>query len=155
MREGRPFKLIRAEGVINDILALDRRDPVWIDMEDSRWFGSPQGAPLDRPVLCHNRRAGAVNAVLWPLPDQHAIGLPGFDPAAPDDDIPWEDKQDRLVWRGMISGSEMRDGVKPGPASHVWLQRLAQAATPAMPPPTRASRVHCSALRPSISAATA
>jgi hypothetical protein len=25
----------------------------------------------------------------------------------------------------------MRDGVKPGPASHVWLQRLAQAATPA------------------------
>lgn len=130
-REGRPFKLIRAEGVINDILALDRRDPVWIDMEDSRWFGSPQGAPLDRPVLCHNRRAGAVNAVLWPLPDQHAIGLPGFDPAAPDDDIPWEDKQDRLVWRGMISGSEMRDGVKPGPASHVWLQRLAQAATPA------------------------
>ncbi|MFN4060125.1 MAG: glycosyl transferase family 90 [Paracoccus hibiscisoli] len=130
-REGRPFKLIRAEGVINDILALDRRDPVWIDMEDSRWFGSPQGAPLDRPVLCHNRRAGAVNAVLWPLPDQHAVGLPGFDPAAAPDDIPWEDKQDRLVWRGMISGSEMREGVKPGPASHVWLARLAEAATPA------------------------
>ncbi|WP_405403385.1 glycosyl transferase family 90 [Paracoccus sp. Ld10] len=130
-RDGRPFKLIRAEGVINDILALDRRDPVWIDMEDSRWFGSPQGAALDRPILCHNRRAGAVNPVLWPLPDQHAIGLQGFDPAAPADDIPWDEKQDRLVWRGMISGSEMRDGVKPGPASHVWLGRLAAAVTPA------------------------
>ena len=130
-REGRHFKLIRAEGVINDILSLDRRDPVWIDMEDSRWFGSPEGAGLDRPVLCHNRRTGAVNAVLWPLPDQHAVGLPGFDPAAPPDDIPWEEKQDRLVWRGMISGSEMRPGVKPGPASHVWLARLAEAATPA------------------------
>lgn len=129
-REGRPFKLIRAEGVINDILSLDRRDPVWIDMEDSRWFGSPQGAPLDRPVLCHNRRAGAVNAVLWPLPDQHAIGLPGFNPASPPDDIPWEDKQDRLIWRGMISGSEMREGVKPGPASHTLLTRLSQATTP-------------------------
>ncbi|RJK96656.1 hypothetical protein D3P06_17310 [Paracoccus aestuarii] len=130
-REGRHFKLIRAEGVINDILSLDRRDPVWIDMEDSRWFGSPEGAALDRPVLCHNRRAGAVNAVLWPLPDQHAVGLPGFDPASPPDDIPWEEKEDRLIWRGMISGSEMRPGIRPGPASHVWLSRLAEAASPA------------------------
>ncbi|CAM3254527.1 glycosyl transferase family 90 [Paracoccus nototheniae] len=129
-REGRHFKLIRAEGVINDILRLNRRDPVWIDMEDSRWLGSPQGAALDRPVLCHNRRAGAVNAVLWPLPDQHAIGLPGFDPGAAPDDIPFEDKEDRLVWRGMISGSEMRPGVKPGAASHTWLARLADAPTP-------------------------
>ena len=68
-----------------------------------------------------------MNAVLWPLPDQHAIGLPGFDPGAPADDIPWADKEDQLVWRGMISGSEMREGVKPGPASHVWLDRLAKA----------------------------
>lgn len=129
-REGRHFKLIRAEAVINDILALDRRDPVWIDMEDSRWFGSSEGAALDRPVLCHNRRAGAVNAVLWPLPDQHALGLPGFDPRLPPDPIPFEEKEDRLIWRGMISGSEMRPGVKPGPASHVWLSRLAEAQTP-------------------------
>ncbi|WP_410216860.1 glycosyl transferase family 90 [Paracoccus sp. (in: a-proteobacteria)] len=127
-RDGRHFKLIRAEGVINDILSLNRRDPVWIDMEDSRWFGSPQGEALDRPVLCHNRREGAVNAVLWPLPDQHAIGLPGFDPAAAPDTVPFEDKEDRLIWRGMISGSEMRDGVKPGPAAHVWLKRLAEAS---------------------------
>ncbi|MBW7055913.1 hypothetical protein KY389_04275 [Paracoccus bogoriensis] len=126
-RDGRHFKLIRAEGVINDILRLGRRDPVWIDMEDSRWMGSPQGAPVSEPVLCHNRRAGAVNAVLWPLPDQHATGLPGFDAASPPDDIPWSQKHDRLVWRGMISGSEMREGVKPGPASHVWLSRLAEA----------------------------
>ncbi|MBM3604447.1 MAG: hypothetical protein FJX25_06750, partial [Alphaproteobacteria bacterium] len=129
-REGRHFKLVRAEGVINDILSLDRRDPVWIDMEDSRWFGSPQGQPLDRPVLCHNRREGAVNAVLWPLPDQHAIGLPGFDPAAAPDPVPFEDKEDRLIWRGMISGSEMRPGVRPGAASHVWLNHLAEAVTP-------------------------
>lgn len=96
-------------------------------MEDSRWMGSPQGDPVDQPVLCHNRRAGARNAVLWPLPDQHSIGLPGFDPSAAPDDIPFDAKIDRLVWRGMISGSEMRDGVKPGPAAHVWLTRLAEA----------------------------
>lgn len=127
-RDGRHFKLVRAEGVINDILRLGRRDPVWIDMEDSRWMGSPQGDPVCEPVLCHNRRAGAVNAVLWPLPDQHTIGMLGFDAASPADDIPWSRKEDRLIWRGMISGSEMREGVKPGPASHVWLARLDEAA---------------------------
>ncbi|WP_374298536.1 glycosyl transferase family 90 [Paracoccus sp. (in: a-proteobacteria)] len=123
----RHFKLIRAEGVINDALRLGRPMPLRIDMEDSRWFGSPQGDPLSAPVLCHNRRAGARNAVLWPLPGQHDIGLPGFDPGAAPDPIPWEDKRDQVVWRGMISGSEMRDGVRPGPASHVILRDLAQA----------------------------
>jgi hypothetical protein len=124
---GRHFKVVRAEGVINDILRLGRRDPVWIDMEDSRWMGSPQGEALDRPVLCHNRRVGAVNPVLWPLPDQHAIGLASFDPATPADQVSFDDKEDRIVWRGMISGNEMRDGVRPGPASHVWLAQLLNA----------------------------
>lgn len=122
----RPFKILRAEGVINDALRLGRAQPLRIDMEDSRWFGSPQGEPLAAPTLCHNRRVGARNAVLWPLPDQHSIGLPGFDDAAPDP-IPWEDKRDQVVWRGMISGSEMRDGIRPGPAAHVFLRQLADA----------------------------
>lgn len=123
---GRPFKLIRAEGAITDALRLGRAMPLRIDMEDSRWFGSPQGEALSAPVLCHNRRTGARNAVLWPLPDQHAIGLPGFDDAPPDP-IPWEDKRDRVVWRGMISGSEQTGGVRPGPAAHAILRQLAQA----------------------------
>ena len=127
----RHFKLIRAEGVINDALRLDRPMPLRIDMEDSRWFGSPQGEPLAAPVLCHNRRKGAKNAVLWPLPDQHSIGLAGFDPDAAPDPIPWEDKLDRVVWRGMISGSEMTGGVRPGPASHAILRQLAQAGNDA------------------------
>lgn len=125
---GRPFKLVRAEGVLNDALRLGRAMPLRIDMEDSRWFGSPEGDALSAPVLCHNRRAGAVNAVLWPLPDLHSVGLPGFDPDAPPDPIPWEQKEDRVAWRGMISGSEMRPGVRPGPAAHVFLRQLAQAA---------------------------
>lgn len=124
---GRHFKIIRAEGVINDALRLGRAMPLRIDMEDSRWFGSPQGVPLAAPTLCHNRRQGAKNAVLWPLPDQHSIGLPGFDPDAAPDPIPWEDKLDRVAWRGMISGSERTGGVKPGPASHVFLRQLAEA----------------------------
>ena len=124
---GRHFKLLRAEAVINDALRLDRAMPLTIDMEDSRWLGSDDGPPLGRPVLGHCRRAGARNMLLWPLPGQHDIGLPGFDPTARPDPIPFDDKEDRLVWRGMISGSEMRDTVRPGPASHVFLRLLAEA----------------------------
>ncbi|MBK4216397.1 hypothetical protein JJJ17_10715 [Paracoccus caeni] len=124
---GRPFKLVRAEGVINDALRADRAMPLQIDMEDSRWLGSPQGGEVNQPVLCHNRREGARNVVLWPLPDQHSIGLHGFDPDAPRDPIPFDQKIDQIVWRGMISGSEHRTTVKPGPASHVLLRHLAEA----------------------------
>lgn len=117
----------RAEGVINDILGLGRRDPVLIDMEDSRWVGSPQGAVQDQPTLCHNRRMGARNMVLFPLPGHYGPGYPGFDPNGSGDRIAFEDKADRLVWRGMISGSERREGIRPGPASHSFLRRLARA----------------------------
>lgn len=82
-RAGVHHKLERAEGVINDALRLGRRQPLRIDMEDSRWMGSPQGQPLGAPVLCHNRRHDLRNVVLWPLPGQHDIGMPGFDPHAP------------------------------------------------------------------------
>ncbi|WP_330449089.1 glycosyl transferase family 90 [Paracoccus marcusii] len=51
-----------------------------------------------------------MNAVLWPLPDQHAIGLPGFDPATPDDDISWDHKQDRLVARHDLGVGNARWG---------------------------------------------
>lgn len=126
-RSDAPFKLRRAEAVLNDILRLGRRDPVAIDMEDLRWMGSAQGQPLGQPVLCHNRREGARNVVLWPLPGQYGPGFPGFDRAGRADPIPFDHKQDRLVWRGMISGSERTDRVRPGPASHVLLRELAEA----------------------------
>lgn len=126
-RPDQHFKILRAEGVVNDALRAGRPMPLLIDMEDSRWPGSEDGPALPRPVIGHCRRAGARNMVLWPLPGQHDIGLPGFDPTAGPDPVPFEEKQDRLVWRGMISGSEMRETTRPGPASHVFLRRLAEA----------------------------
>lgn len=121
------FKLARAERVIADILRLGRSDPVRIDMEDSRWIGADQGTPLLVPVICHNRRQGARNVVLWPLPGLHDIGVPGLEPSGCPDTILFDDKLDRIVWRGMISGSEMRPSDRQGPASHVFLEQLAEA----------------------------
>lgn len=123
-----PFKLVRAEGVINDILRLGRSDPVRIDMEDSRRIGLGEDPPAP-PILCHNRREGARNVVLWPLPGQHDIGMPGFDAHVAPDRIPFDQKIDRVVWRGMISGAR-RSVVEPGEGAHRVFQRLAEAADP-------------------------
>lgn len=121
------FKRGRVAGVINHVLSLDRADPICVDMEDSRWMGSPDGKPLGSPVLCHNRREGARNVILWPLPGQHDIGLPGFDASAPRDTIPFEHKLDRVFWRGMISGNLVTGERRPGLPSFHFLNDLAQA----------------------------
>lgn len=125
-RPGLNFKERRAEGVINDILRLGRREPVNIDMEDARWIGAPQRRPLGKPVICHNRREGARNVVLWPLPEQMGPGFHGYE-APTTDNIRFEDKADQLVWRGMISGNERRETVWPGASALRFLNRLAEA----------------------------
>ncbi|MDO5705289.1 MAG: glycosyl transferase family 90 [Paracoccus sp. (in: a-proteobacteria)] len=123
---GGHLKAERIEGVINQILSLDRRDPVRIDMEDGRRIGSDEGRPIGRPVLAHNRREGARNVVLWPLPGFHQPGGDTYARPETTDSIPWAEKQDRVVWRGNISGRvERGPGQKGGPASHVLLAELA------------------------------
>lgn len=122
-----PFKFLRDAGVVNDVIALGRSDPIRCDMEDSRWMGTPDGEPLGVPVICHNRREGAQNVVLWPLPGVHGIGLPGFDGTAGADGIRFEDKLDRVVWRGMISGNLVTGENRPGLPSFHYLAALDRA----------------------------
>jgi hypothetical protein len=125
--EGRDFKWARAEGVMNDVLRLGRSDPLCIDMQDERRLGSDADQPPPAPILCYNRREGARNVALWPLPGQHEIAAPGQPCAESPDRIPFDDKQDRLVWRGHISGGAApRDGL-PGRPAHQLLDQLREA----------------------------
>ncbi|AUH33623.1 glycosyl transferase family 90 [Paracoccus tegillarcae] len=121
------FKRARAEGVINDILRLGRSDPVRIDMQDARRMGLPDGPSLGVPVLCYNRREAARNVVLWPLPGLHEIGAPGQPQAECGDHIPFDAKQDRLVWRGHISGSAVPHDQFGRQPSHQILDQLRDA----------------------------
>lgn len=131
LAQGRDFKWARAEGVINDVLRLGRRDPLCIDMQDARRIGEDPDEPPTRPILGHNRREGARNLVLWPLPGMHEIAAPGQPCAESGDRIPFDEKQDRLVWRGHISGSvPPQDGEKRQP-SHQLLAALREAGDPA------------------------
>lgn len=116
----------RTEAVINDFLRLDRRMEVAIDMQDARWCGRQEAQPLCRPIIAYNRREGASNMVLWPLHEMHGPGNPGFT-VGTTDKIPFDEKRDEIVWRGMISGFEALEGDKKGVSSMVSLRQLEEA----------------------------
>ena len=121
-----PHKIERLEGVVNDLRAVAFGKPFHIDMQDGRRIGSDEGAPVGEPVLAYNRRAGAVNVALWPLPGVHAIGNPAFALAESDDDLSFADKIDAVVWRGSLSGNSRAPDGTLGPAAHTLFARASR-----------------------------
>lgn len=97
-------KLDRLQGVLNEILSLNRARPMELDMQDGRGLGADGTPPPDAPVVVYNRRQNARNLVLWPLPGYHSIGERHFAQPSTPDPIPFEAKQDKLAWRGNLAG---------------------------------------------------
>lgn len=83
----------------------------------------PQTA-IGVPLVTYNRRAGARNLTLWPLPGYHSPGALAFAQAVSPDPVPWEAKADRVVWRGDLSG-QVRDAEGGfGPSASRLLREL-------------------------------
>ena len=121
-----PHKIERIEGVANDLRAVAFGKPFHIDMQDGRRIGSDEGEPLAEPVLAYNRRVGAQNVVLWPLPGLHAIGNTSFALPESPDDRDFADKLDAVVWRGSLSGNSRQPDGTIGPAAHTLFGRAAR-----------------------------
>lgn len=128
---GRPFiqpggdgKAARLSGVLNEVLRLGRLRPLHIDMQDARFLGTGPGTEIGVPLLAYNRRQGARNLVLWPLPGYHTPGAMGFAHAISPDTVPWADKADRVVWRGDLSGQARREDGGFGPSAFRLLEGL-------------------------------
>lgn len=126
---GRPFlarpgqnKADRITGVLNEVLALGRTPALHLDMEDARRIGTGPDNAVDVPLLTYNRREGAQNLILWPLPGYHSPGAPLFVHPASPDPVPWTDKADRAVWRGDLSGQERLAGGAAGRSAHNLLR---------------------------------
>jgi len=98
------FKLDRTESVINEMASLELRGRVQLDMQDSRQYGTKNGPHVKWPMVVYNRRSKTTNMVLWPLPGYHTLGQPHFVHPEPIDKIKFEDKLDKAVWRGNLSG---------------------------------------------------
>lgn len=127
-RPGVP-KLERIEGLMNEVISLGRSGWMDIDLQDARLIGTaPDRTPLRRTVT-YCRREGAAQAVLWPLPGYHTPGDISFPGGAPPDDLRFEDKLDRVAWRGNLAGSEWRNDNEPSKPAHVLMREVLGAKT--------------------------
>lgn len=116
-------KIERTDAVLNQLHALGRTMPVQVDMADARYFGAAGRPQTSHPTLTYNRREGAENVVLWPLPGFHEIGTPSFALPSNPDEIAFADKDDSVVWRGNLAGVSVRPDGSNGPGA-VQLARI-------------------------------
>jgi hypothetical protein len=96
--------LDRVQSLLHEALALGAARPFVSDMEDAREAAPGVAGSPPEPWIAFNRRAGAANLVLWPLPGYHALGDWTYAHPRPIDPIAFEDKRDAVGWRGMLSG---------------------------------------------------
>lgn len=130
---GQPFihqpglpKIDRITGVLNECISLGRVGPLHLDMQDARRLGLVPDTVPGVPLVTYNRREGAQNLTLWPLPGYHTPGLPNFVHPAPPDPVAWQDKIDAVVWRGDLSGNMRDDKGGFGPSAHDILVQIDQ-----------------------------
>ena len=114
---------VKSTHALRDILQAGADYDFMIDMQDHRVRNIVAENGHMMPMFCFNRLVGrGQGRVLWPLPGYHDIDSPDFlgnlDPAR----IPWNDKSDRVVWRGG-AGNRGRKG-KNGRGNMVRMHAL-------------------------------
>ncbi|MBT8412164.1 MAG: sulfotransferase, partial [Octadecabacter sp.] len=93
----------RSQAALDEFLRHGGTPPVWVDMMDARFVGSQGNRKPPRNTLAYNRRTGASNLVLWPLPGYHTFEPRGAPGGYPVDDIPFADKADTCAWLGNMT----------------------------------------------------
>ncbi|MCF2872838.1 hypothetical protein L0664_17355 [Octadecabacter sp. G9-8] len=102
----------RAQGTLNELMRYGAQPPLHIDMMDARFIGTPTRRNPPHRTVAYNRRKGAKNLTLWPLPGYHTLAPTGQAGGFAHDTIPFEDKEDRCVWLGNMTG-RMSDVLTP------------------------------------------
>ncbi|WP_281982248.1 glycosyl transferase family 90 [Thalassorhabdomicrobium marinisediminis] len=96
--------LERAQGALGELLAHGAEPPLNIDMMDARFLGTKGRRAAPPRTVVYNRRKGATNLTLWPLPGYHTLAPRGAVGGYPVDQIPFVEKIDRCVWLGNLTG---------------------------------------------------
>lgn len=94
----------RSQATLDEFIRHGGAPPVWVDMMDARFVGSQGKRNAPRGTLAYNRRTGASNLVLWPLPGYHTLAPRGAPGSYPVDDIAFADKADTCAWLGNMTG---------------------------------------------------
>ena len=102
----------RGHATLNDLIAHGAKPPLHIDMMDARFLGTEDHRRPPRRTIAYNRREGAQNITLWPLPGYHTLAPTGTPGGFPVDKTPFANKEDRCVWLGNLTG-RMSDVLTP------------------------------------------
>lgn len=94
----------RVQGTLNELVAHGVEPPLHIDMLDARFMGADGRRAAPRKTIVYNRREGAKNLTLWPLPGYHTLAPRGAVGGFSIDAVPFENKIDRCVWLGNMTG---------------------------------------------------
>ena len=94
----------RSQGTLDEFARHGGTPPVWVDMMDARFVGSKGKRNAPHNTLAYNRRTGASNLVLWPLPGYHTLAPRGAPGGYPVDDIAFAEKADTCAWLGNMTG---------------------------------------------------
>lgn len=94
----------RAQGTLNELQAHGASPPLHIDMLDARFVGTAGQRMPPRKTVAYNRRIEAKNITLWPLPGYHTLAPRGAVGGFPVDGISFDNKENRCVWLGNITG---------------------------------------------------
>lgn len=94
----------RAQGALTELIAHGAKPRLTIDMMDARYVGSKGRHAAPARTVVYNRQIGAENLTLWPLPADHTLAPSGQPGGFPVDEIPFENKADRCVWLGTMTG---------------------------------------------------
>lgn len=117
----------RVQAVLNELLEIGAVPPLTIDMQDAREAGVGERAPPTGATLVYNRRPGARNLVLWPLPGYHTLAPTGHPGGFSTDEIAFEDKPDQCIWYGNLTGKpipHLATEIKVHRMAHQYLARL-------------------------------
>ncbi len=118
----------RVQAVLNQLLGFGLRPPLALDMQDAREMGTGDRPAPEQSTLVYNRRPGAANLVLWPLPGYHDLLPEGAPGAFPADEVPFEDKPDLCLWYGNLTGKplpHLAPGLPQRRMAHHYLRALA------------------------------
>ncbi|MEJ1999560.1 MAG: glycosyl transferase family 90 [Maritimibacter sp.] len=104
----------KTRGALQQIRASGADFGFVVDMQDRRLRDvAEKGAP-PYPVFCFNRHKDDTNRLLWPLPIYHDLDGDQFLADVRPDQVPWVEKEPRVVWRGITGGRAEGDGAGSG-----------------------------------------
>jgi len=100
----------KTDNALSSVLAHGPKFGFVVDMQDRRLRDITDAGQTSFPVFCFNRAKSDSHRILWPLPHYHDVTGDQFVAGVSPDQVAWQDKVPRAVWRGIAGGRASGSG---------------------------------------------